>query len=130
VFTCHGGEDLVAWRHWEMPCTEPCVADALDPRGDDGGTRIDGPPCTSRQLLGCAPAPGEAVQDVLNGQVFWNGCEHHDGAGGFTVVFDAEGCAVLVTGGFYSACDLDALSRSRFACAANRRCAVAPSLVR
>jgi hypothetical protein len=130
VFTCRGGEDLIAWRHWEMPCTEACVADALDRDADAGGAPIAGGPCASRQVVDCAPGPGETVQDLLNGQVLANGCVHHEGAGGFTVFFDPEGCAVLVTGGIYSACDVDALGRLRFACAAERRCAVAPALVR
>jgi hypothetical protein len=130
VFACLGAEDLIAWRHEEMPCTKACVADTLDPRSDDGGTAIDGAPCASRPLLGCTAGPGEDVQDSLNAQVLANGCEHHEGAGGFTVLFNAEGCATFITGGFYSACDVDALSRTRFECAADRRCAVAPSYVR
>ena len=111
----------------------PSTEDADSPRVcpvDAGGTLLDAGGCSTRAAIACAPPPGETVQATLDEQLLGTPCRHGEGAGGFTVRFDSEGCALEISGGAFSACDVAALSSVRFLCALGHPCAVAPSLVK
>jgi hypothetical protein len=97
---------------------------------DAGGTLLDTSDCAAREVVACAPPPGETVQGSLDSQIFGGNCLHHEGAGGFTVRFDPRGCALEISGGSFSACDVAWLASQRFQCAEGHPCAVAPSLVK
>jgi hypothetical protein len=121
-FTCGvAGEDLLAWRKDTMPCAEQCLA---------GGAPLDVTSCMSREMVPCSPSPGQSPQDLLDFQIFAGACVHHEGAGGFTVRFDARGCPATIAGGAFDACDVAYLEGKRFACALEHSCATAPTLVK
>jgi hypothetical protein len=109
------------------------TADADPPRictADAGGTLLDTTGCAAREVVACVPFSGGTVQETLDDQIFMGNCQHRDGAGGFTVRFDAEGCAVEIFGGLFTACDIAWVSARRFACAESHPCATAPTLVK
>ena len=91
---------------------------------------LDAAGCLARDPMPCAPAAGQTAQDLLDIQVLASDCVHHEGAGGYAVRFDPQGCAVSIAGGTSTACDESWLLSKRFACAVDHPCAVAPSLVK
>ena len=112
---------------------DPPNEDADTPRicpVDAGGTLLDTTDCAAREVVACVPFYGGTVQDTLDEQIFMGNCQHRDGAGGFTVRFDREGCAVEISGGLFTACDVAWVSSRRFACAEGHSCATAPTLVK
>jgi hypothetical protein len=116
-------ENLIGWKEWDVPCARACL-------GDAGGLPLDAGMCALRETVPCVPPAGEGVQATLNDQIFATGCQHRDGAGGYTVRFDAQGCATQIAGGLFSDCDVAALSSKRFACAQSHPCATAVTLVK
>jgi hypothetical protein len=113
----------------DPPATEDADSARVCPV-DAGGTVLDPSGCAAREVVPCVPFTGETVQETLDNQIFGGSCQHREGAGGFTVRFDAERCPVEVSGGFFSACDVAWLSTRRFACALGHPCATAPTLVK
>ncbi len=117
------GEDLIGWKESVVPCTLACRVDA-------GATPLDTTGCASRETVPCNPPAGESVQEALRDQIFTTPCQHRDGAGGYTVRFDPQGCAISISGGLFSACDVVSITSKRFLCAEGHPCATAVTLVK